>query len=59
MDNSVEKVVLEEVTNNFSIISLFFDADIIVKIVILMLIFASVWSWTIIFSKFSEAKTTK
>jgi biopolymer transport protein TolQ len=53
MDNSVEKVVLEEVTNNFSIISLFFDADIIVKIVILMLIFASVWSWTIIFSKFS------
>ena len=54
MDNSVEKVVLEEVTNNFSIISLFFDADIIVKIVILMLIFASVWSWTIIFSKFSS-----
>ena len=54
MDNSVEKVVLEEVTNNFSIFSLFFDADIIVKIVILMLIFASVWSWTIIFSKFSS-----
>ncbi len=54
MDNTVEKVVLEEVTNNFSIISLFFDADIIVKIVILMLIFASVWSWTIIFSKFSS-----
>ena len=54
MDNSVEKVVLEEVTNNFSIFSLFFDADVIVKIVILMLIFASVWSWTIIFSKFSS-----
>ena len=54
MDNSVEKVVLDEVTNNFSIFSLFFDADIIVKIVILMLIFASVWSWTIIFSKFSS-----
>ena len=54
MDDSVKKVVLEEVTNEFSIISLFFDADIIIKIVILMLIFASVWSWTIIFSKFSS-----
>lgn len=54
MDNSVEKIVLDEVTNSFSIISLFYDADIVVKIVILMLIFASIWSWTIIFSKFSS-----
>ncbi len=54
MDNTVEKIVLDEVTNSFSIISLFYDADIVVKIVILMLIFASIWSWTIIFSKFSS-----
>tara|TARA_A100001015_G_scaffold317587_1_gene434985 strand:+ start:608 stop:1327 length:720 start_codon:yes stop_codon:yes gene_type:complete len=54
MDNTVEKIVLDEVTNSFSIISLFYDADIVVKIVILMLILASIWSWTIIFSKFSS-----
>ena len=53
---SVEKIVIDESSNDFSIFSLFLDADIVVKIVILMLIFASVWSWTIIFAKFSQMK---
>ena len=56
MDEKLEKVVIEEVSNDFSIYSLFLQADLVVKIVIIILIFASVWSWTIIFSKISELK---
>ncbi len=37
---------------DFSIINLFIRADIIVKIVIIMLIAASIYSWAIIFEKF-------
>ncbi len=55
MDESIEKKVLEE-SNDFSIFSLFFQADIVVKIVIILLIFSSVWSWAIIFSKYSTLK---
>ena len=39
------------VVNDFTIIGLFMQADLIVKVVMLMLVFASVWSWTIIFDK--------
>ncbi len=56
MDDSVEKVLLEEVSSSFSITALFFEADIVVKSVILILIFSSLWSWTIIFAKFSFFK---
>jgi len=55
MDESIEKKVLDE-SNDFSIFSLFFQADIVVKIVIILLIFSSVWSWAIIFSKYSTLK---
>ena len=55
MDESIEKKVLEE-SNDFSIFSLFLQADIVVKIVIILLIFSSVWSWAIIFSKYSTLK---
>ena len=41
---------------DFSIISLFFRADIIVKSVILMLIAASIFSWAIIFDKIKMFK---
>jgi biopolymer transport protein TolQ len=37
--------------HDFSIWGLFLQADIVVKIVMLMLVFASVWSWAIIFDK--------
>ena len=50
MDESIEKKIIEE-SQDFSILSLFFQADIVVKIVILTLIASSVWSWTIIFFK--------
>ena len=39
------------VVNDFTIIGLFMQADLIVKVVMLMLVFASVWSWTIIIDK--------
>lgn len=57
MDESVEKVILNEANSSFSLMSLFLDADIVVKSVILILIFASIWSWTIIFAKFSSLKS--
>ena len=56
MDESIEKKVLEESSNDFSILSLFFQADIVVKIVIILLIFSSIWSWAIIFSKYTLLK---
>ena len=37
---------------DFSIINLFIRADLIVKLVIIMLIAASIYSWAIIFEKF-------
>ena len=56
MNESIEKKILEESSNDFSIISLFFQADIVVKIVIILLIFSSIWSWAIIFSKYTLLK---
>ena len=56
MDESVEKKILEESTD-FSIFSLFLQADIVVKIVILILLLSSIWSWTIIFSKYTNLKS--
>ena len=56
MDESIEKKILEESSNDFSILSLFFQADIVVKIVIISLIFSSIWSWAIIFSKYTLLK---
>ena len=56
MDESVEKKIIEE-SVDFSIFSLFLQADIVVKIVILILLFSSMWSWTIIFSKYTNLKS--
>ena len=56
MDETIEKKILEESSNDFSILSLFFQADVVVKIVIILLIFSSIWSWAIIFSKYSLLK---
>jgi len=56
MDESVEKKIIEE-SADFSIFSLFLQADIVVKIVILILLISSIWSWTIIFSKYTNLKS--
>ena len=55
MDESVEKKIIEE-SADFSIFSLFLQADVVVKIVILILLVSSIWSWTIIFSKYTNLK---
>ena len=45
--------------DSMSFLNLFLHADIVVKLVIIILIVASVWSWTIIFEKWSKFKTVK
>ncbi|MFO1248612.1 MAG: MotA/TolQ/ExbB proton channel family protein, partial [Alphaproteobacteria bacterium] len=40
-----------DVLGSFSIVSMFLRADIIVKAVMILLLVASLWSWTIIFNK--------
>ena len=55
MDESVEKKIIEDGAE-FSIFSLFLQADVVVKIVILLLLISSIWSWTIIFSKYTNLK---
>ena len=55
MDETIEKKVLEE-SSDFSILSMFLQADVVVKIVIVLLVFSSVWSWAIIFSKYTSLK---
>ena len=42
----------DALAGNFSIVSMFLRADIVVKAVMIFLLLASLWSWTIIFSKF-------
>ncbi len=56
MDETIEKKIIEE-SHDFSIFSLFLQADIVVKIVILLLLIASIWSWSIIFSKYTSLKS--
>ncbi len=56
MDETIEKKIIEE-SSDFSIFSLFLQADIVVKVVILLLLISSIWSWTIIFSKYTNLKS--
>lgn len=45
--------------HDMSMFGLFLQADFIVKSVMLMLLFASVWCWTIIFNKYARFKILK
>ncbi|HEX4636305.1 MAG TPA: protein TolQ, partial [Rhizomicrobium sp.] len=49
----------DALTGNFSIISMFMRADIIVKAVMILLLLASLWSWTIIFNKLLAISSLK
>ena len=54
MDNSIIEAadLAGSISNNdFSMISLFLKADIVVQAVVALLIVASIWSWGIIFEK--------
>jgi biopolymer transport protein TolQ len=61
MENTIQSVnVGDSVQNvNLSLWDLFFGADWVVQIVLVTLLFASMWSWTIIFAKASRLKSLK
>ena len=50
MENE-DLVSVSQVNDEFTLISLFFRADIVVKLVILILFASSIFSWTIIIHK--------
>jgi biopolymer transport protein TolQ len=58
MDRAVDAAALagSQLSNDLSVWTLFLNADLIVKLVILMLVLASVWSWAIIFEKFFKLR---
>ena len=55
----METEVLQETANNGSMWDLLWSADTITKIVLIGLIFASVWCWAIIFEKFGVLRQLK
>ena len=60
MDDAVQEVVLAVPGADISLLALFLQSHIVVKIVIVGLLLASVWSWAIILEKlFLYAKTRK
>ena len=59
METLVTSTEVSSVAMNFSLFSLFLRADIVVKSVILILLFSSIWSWTIIFAKIVKLKRLK
>lgn len=54
MEPTVETVNLGEYAHDMSMWGLFMQADMIVKVVMMMLVFASVWCWAIIIAKKSS-----
>jgi biopolymer transport protein TolQ len=61
MSDTIQSVNVGESVQNFhlSMWDLFFGADWVVQIVLVILVFASIWSWTIIFAKLSRLKVLK
>jgi biopolymer transport protein TolQ len=49
----------EVLSGNFSIVSMFLRADIVVKAVMILLLVSSLWSWTIIFNKLMAISSLK
>lgn len=54
--NAIETIDLGSYAHDLSMWGLFMQADIIVKAVMIMLLLASLWSWSIIFGKRSTLK---
>ena len=54
MNEAIEAVNLGGYAHDLSMWGLFMQADIIVKAVMIMLVAASIWSWTVIFAKRSK-----
>lgn len=59
LQQAASSVPLGEVETEFSIVSLFMKADIIVKLIMIGLILASIWSWMIVVDKFLSFRLLK
>ena len=61
MDNAVDQAALagSAVPHDLSVITQFLQADMLVKLVMLMLLAASFWSWAVIFDKFVKLRRLK
>ena len=53
------EIAVTSVVNDFSLLSLFFRADLVIKSVIIILILASIYSWAIISAKLVRMKKLK
>ena len=53
------EIAVTSVVNDFSLLSLFFRADLVVKSVIIILILASIYSWAIISAKLVRMRKLK
>jgi biopolymer transport protein TolQ len=56
VDRAVDAVAIGTAGGDLSIWALFMQADIVVKLVMLMLVFASVWVWAIVFEKVTSLR---
>jgi biopolymer transport protein TolQ len=56
VDRTVDAVNLGSAASDLSILSLFLEADIVVKIVMIALLLASVWVWAIVFEKITSLR---
>ena len=56
MDRSVDAANLAAPGGDLSLITLFLQADIVVKLVMLLLVLASVWVWAIVFEKITTIR---
>jgi biopolymer transport protein TolQ len=56
LDRSVDAANLAAPTGDLSLITLFLQADIVVKFVMLLLVIASVWVWAIVFEKITTLR---
>ncbi len=56
MDRTVDAANLGTPTGDLSLITLFLQADIVVKLVMLLLLLASIWVWAIVFEKITSLR---
>ncbi len=56
MDRTVDAANLAAPTGDLSLINLFLQADIVVKLVMVLLLLASIWVWAIVFEKITTLR---
>ena len=56
MDRTVDAANLAAPNGDLSLVTLFLQADIVVKLVMVMLLFASIWVWAIVFEKITALR---